>query len=323
MSPLPNVPALPVRIVCERTGLTPDLLRAWERRYRAVAPARSAGRQRLYSEADVQRLELLVRALKGGRQIGRIAALSDDELRELIAADARKADRARPIRSDTAIETALSDSLIAIERFDGIALEQVLRKAAMHLSADAVLDEVIGPLLFTVGSLWHQGQLKPANEHLASTTIHRVLTWMSTHTSPPPGAPVLLVGTPASQVHELGAMLAATTATGHGWRVVYLGASLPAEELARAAIHARADAVALSLVYPVADPAVGDELRRLRAALPPRVGLVIGGSAAPSYAEVLREIGAELLPSLSALRDWLRGRSASVQRLDRGGAGRS
>lgn len=323
MSATPNEPLIPVRIVCERTGLTPDLLRAWERRYRAVTPARSRGRQRLYSEADVQRLTLLVHALKGGRQIGRIAALSDGELRELLAADARKADRERPIRSGSAIETALSDALIAIERFDGVALEQVLRKAAMHLSADDVLDEVIGPLLFTVGSLWHQGQLKPANEHLASTTIHRVLTWMSAHTAPPAGAPILLVGTPASQVHELGAMLAATTATGHGWRVVYLGASLPAEELARAALHARADAVALSLVYPVADPAVAGELRRLRAALPARVALVIGGSAAPSYAEVMREIGAESLPSLAALREWLRRRSATVQRLDGGGAGRA
>lgn len=315
-------PILPVRIVCERTGLTPDLLRAWERRYRAVAPARSEGRQRLYSEADVERLELLVRALKGGRQISRIAALPNGELRDLIEADLRKADRHRPIRSDTSIETALSDALIATERFDGVALERVLRKAAMHLAADDMLDQVIGPLLFTIGSLWHQGRLAPANEHLASTTIHRVLTWMSENSAPPAGAPVLLVGTPAHQIHELGAMLAATTASGHGWRVVYLGASLPAEELARAAVHARADAVALSLVYPTADPGVYEELRRLRAALPSRIALLIGGSGMPSYADVVREIGAEALPSLAALREWLRRRSATVQGLDRGGARR-
>lgn len=323
MSATTNTPILPVRIVCERTGLTPDLLRAWERRYRAVAPARSPGRQRLYSEADVERLELLVKALKGGRQISRIAPLPNAELREIIAADGRAAERHRPIRGDSAVESALSDALIAIERFDGVALEQILRKAALSLTADDVLDQVIGPLLFTIGSLWHQGHLAPANEHLASTTIHRVLTWMSEHTAPTRGAPVLLVGTPANQVHELGAMLAATTASGHGWRVVYLGASLPAEELARAAAHSGADAVALSVVFPTADPTMADELRRLRAALPSRVSLVVGGSGAPSYAAVLAEIGADVLPSLASLRDWLRRRSATIKGLDRGGARRA
>lgn len=323
MTTIPDSALIPVRIVCERTGLTPDLLRAWERRYGAVAPARSKGRQRLYSEADIERLELLVRALKGGRQISRIARLPNAELRDLIEADRRKADRNRPIRSDTSVETALSDALIATERFDGVALERVLRKAAMHLAADDLLDQVIGPLLFTIGSLWHQGRLSPANEHLASTTIHRVLTWMSENSAPPAGAPVLLVATPAHQIHELGAMLAATTASGHGWRVVYLGASLPAEELARAAVHARADAVALSLVYPTADPAVSDELRRLRLALPARIALVIGGSGMASYGDVLREVGAEALPSLAALREWLRRRSATIKELDRGSARRA
>ena len=300
----------PMRVVAQRTGLTPDLLRAWEKRYGAVSPVRSAGGQRHYTDADVERLALLVRATRGGRQIGQVAALPNAELAKVIEADERAAALNRAPSSDgPAPEVFLSSALMAVEAFDGYALEQTLRTAALRLPADDVLDQVIGPLLFTIGSLWHQGQLQPANEHLATTTIRRVLTWMGEVTAPPAGAPVVIVGTPAHHVHELGAMLAATTASGNGWRVVYLGANLPAEELARAVRQVKADAIALSIVYPAGDPQVADELRRLRTALGPQVGVVVGGSGAGSYADVLREISADQLTSLTALRGWLRRRA--------------
>lgn len=309
IDPTSKAVLLPMRVVAQRTGLTPDLLRAWEKRYGAVSPVRSAGGQRHYTEADVERLSLLVRATELGRQIGQVGSLPDDELRRVVEADERSAalDRA-PSGEGPASEAFLSSALIAVEAYDAYALEQVLRAAAIRLSVDDVLDQVIGPLLFTIGSLWHQGQLQPSHEHLATISIRRVLTWMSEATAPAPGAPVVLVGTPAEQVHELGAMLAATTASGHGWRVVYLGANLPAKELARAAAHVKAQAVALSVVYPEGSPSVTEELRTLRRELAPGVAIVVGGSGAASYAGVLDEIGADTLPSLTALRGWLRRR---------------
>ena len=302
----------PMRIVAQRTGLTPDLLRAWEKRYGAVSPVRSAGGQRHYTDENVARLQLLVRATRGGRQIGQVGALPNAELQRIIEADERSAalDRA-PTTEGEATESFLSTALMAVERFDAYSLEQALRNAALRLPIDEVLDQVIAPLLFTIGSLWHQGKLLPANEHLATVTIRRVLTWMSETAAPQHGSPVLLVATPANQLHELGAMLAATTASGNGWRVVYLGANLPADELARAARHVKAEAVALSIVFPTDDAAIADELRRLRAALGPQIGIVVGGSGAQSYRDVLREIGADQLTSVTALRGWLRQRIAA------------
>src|SRR6188768_2142134 len=82
-------PVHPMRLVAARTGLTPDLLRAWEKRYGAVAPVRSSGGQRLYSDADVERLSLLARAVEGGRAIGQIANLPLDELQGIVERDAR------------------------------------------------------------------------------------------------------------------------------------------------------------------------------------------------------------------------------------------
>ncbi len=309
-----------MRVVSQRTGLSPDLLRAWEKRYGAVSPSRSAGGQRHYADADVERLQLLVRATRAGRQIGQVAGLPNEELVALIESDDRAARlNAAPATDGPAVETFLSNALIAVESFDGQRLEATLRSAALRLPSDEVLDQVIGPLLFTIGSLWHQGLLLPANEHLATTTIRRVLGWMSDLSAPGPEAPVVVVGTLANQVHELGAMLAATTASGDGWRVIYLGANLPADELARAARYAKADALALSIVYPTDDAALPDELRRLRTNLPAHTGLVVGGSGTFAYEEALRSIGADVVGSLAGMRAWLRRRAALSARPGRAG----
>jgi len=78
----------PMRLVVLRTGLTPDLLRAWEKRYGVVTPVRSHGGQRMYSDADVERLSLLARAVKGGRAIGQVAKLPLRELQRIVEKDA-------------------------------------------------------------------------------------------------------------------------------------------------------------------------------------------------------------------------------------------
>lgn len=300
----------PVRIVSQRTGLTPDVLRAWERRYRAIQPVRSPGGQRHYSDSDIERLTLLSRASRAGRQIGQLVPLSNDELKKLIEGDERQSRERVGLGPDQpAIESYLSSALIAVEEFDGHRLEQTLRSAVLRMPGDEVLDQVIGPLLFTIGSLWHQGLLRPANEHLATTTIRRVLVWMSDLAVPDAGAPIVVVGTPAHQMHELGAMLAATTAASCGWRVAYLGPNLPADELARAVRHARAAAIALSIVYPTDDPELNNELRELKAALPSDVGVIVGGSGAAYYADAVQEIGAYAATSLAGMRQWLRQRA--------------
>jgi methanogenic corrinoid protein MtbC1 len=119
-------------------------------------------------------------------------------------------------------------------------------------------------------------------------------------------APRVVVATPSGQIHELGALLGAASAATEGWPVTYLGPDLPAEDIAECAARTRARAVALSVVYPTGDPAVGDELRRVRSALPKRTALLVGGAAAPAYSAVLTAIGAAPLDGLADLRVVLR-----------------
>ncbi|MBX7259713.1 MAG: MerR family transcriptional regulator, partial [Candidatus Hydrogenedentes bacterium] len=52
----------PIQVVALRTGLTPHVIRMWERRYAAVCPTRTPTNRRLYSDSDITRLRLLSRA---------------------------------------------------------------------------------------------------------------------------------------------------------------------------------------------------------------------------------------------------------------------
>ncbi|MEM6457029.1 MAG: MerR family transcriptional regulator [Acidobacteriota bacterium] len=96
MSDSDKPPRHPIGVVARRTGLKPDLIRAWERRYGAVAPGRSQTRRRIYSDADIQRLILLKEATEGGRGISQVAHLDDDALRDLLSKDQAFRARQRP-----------------------------------------------------------------------------------------------------------------------------------------------------------------------------------------------------------------------------------
>jgi len=304
-----------MRIVTRRTGLSAHLLRAWERRYEVVKPSRSEGGRRLYSDADIERLRLLYRATLAGRSIGQVAELSTEALTALVRLDA-EADAEAELANQgaqgseliTPPATAgyLADCLRSVERLDAPGLDATLRRAVVALPAAVLLDAVVVPLLERLGTRWREGTLRPVHGHLASAVLRRVLDRVIESASSPLGTANLVVATPAGQVHEFGALVVAAAAAAEGWRVTYLGADLPAEDIAEAAARTRARAAALSVVFPAGDAALGDELRRLRAALPKDVTLVVGGSAASAYSEVLNEIGAERLNDLEDFRAQLR-----------------
>jgi methanogenic corrinoid protein MtbC1 len=304
-----------MRVVTRRTGLSPDLLRAWEKRYGVVRPARSASGRRLYSDEDIERLRLLYRATLAGRSIGQVADLPTEALAALVRHDAaidaetQRAGEGAPasaLHGLPPVADLLRDCLRAIERLDATALDATLRRAAVALPAAAFLEALVVPLLERVGTRWREGTLRPVHEHLASAVLRRALERLTETVTSPMATPNLIVATPAGQVHELGALLVAATTAAEGWRVTYVGADLPAEDIAEAATRARARVAALSVVYPGGDPTVAHELRRLRALLPKDVTLVVGGAASSAYGAVLDEIGAVRLDALADLRAQLR-----------------
>jgi len=284
---VPVAASLSIQSVALRTGLTPHVIRAWERRYGAIAPVRSQGRHRLYSEAEVNTLNLLQRAIEAGHSIGQIAALPNEELRSLtlqpLPANAPPGDEASPFRDEV---------LRAVRELNPTALRDGLQRGLVSLGHQGMLRQLVAPLAREIGELWRSGELTAAHEHFFTAAVKTFLGNLSRHFIPMKNAPRLVVGTPTGQLHELGAVLVAAEAAHLGWDVVYLGPSLPAAEIAGAATRQNADAIALSLVYPEDDPNLPGELEELASFLPNGIRLLVGGRAAAAYLPTLEKIGA-------------------------------
>jgi MerR family transcriptional regulator, light-induced transcriptional regulator len=304
-----------MRMVTRLTGLSPDLLRAWERRYQVVKPTRSPNGRRVYSDADIERLRLVLRATLAGRTIGQVASLSTEALAALVRRDVRVeaqgavvtgSFRAPDFARPPSPEGYFTDCVRAIERLDGPELDATLRRAAIALPAAALLDGLVVPILERLGTGWREGTLRPVHEHLASGIVRRLLDSVIATAGSPLRSANLVVATPVGQVHEFGALLVAATATVEGWRVTYLGTDLPAEDIAEAAVRTRVKVVTLSVVTSAGDAGLEVELRRLRTMLPKDVTLIVGGAAARLYSGVLRELGAVQLNDLESFRAQLR-----------------
>ncbi|MDH3283720.1 MAG: MerR family transcriptional regulator [Acidobacteriota bacterium] len=306
----PGTPRHPIQVVARRTGLTPDALRAWEKRYRAVTPSRAAGGRRLYSDLDVERLLLLRRATGAGRRIGQVATLTTDALRDLVRQDEQAiadapANRARARPAGSPADMHLEECYRAVKLLRADALETALDDARVELSLPVLIEQVVSPLLERIGEGWKTGSLRIAGEHMASAIVRSLLGVLMRSGTRSAGQPTMVVATPAGQVHELGALMASLTAAEDGWRVSYLGPNLPAEDIAAAAREAGARCLALSIVFPADDPKLPDELRRLRRVLEDDVQILVGGRASSRYHEVFQEIGARRLSALGDLRDEL------------------
>ena len=185
-------------------------------------------------------------------------------------------------------------------------LEEVLRRATMHLSTVVAIDQVIVPLLHEVGERWERGELTPAHEHLGTVAVRRVLAWMSGSAVVPANAPVAVIGTPADQRHELGAKIVATTTSYESWKVVYIGGDLPAESIAMAAKQAGAKLIALSLIYPVNCPHMLEQLQAIRGMIAPEVLIVTGGTGAEAHRETISKYGIRVIRDLPEYRILLR-----------------
>ena len=302
--------------VAERTGLTPEVLRVWERRYGAVSPARSEGRQRLYSDAELEKLQLLARVTRAGRAIGLVAGLSVEELRRISLEDdeaRRRLQEREAVSGDRVAARAVAEAMVLTRRLNATGLEALLRRTAAIAGVPAFLEEIAAPFMHQVGDAWHGSRITPAHEHLATRVLQRVVEAAIDELGTGEGAPSIVISTPSGERHEMGALLAAATAASEGWRIYYLGADLPADDVAATAAAVGARAVAMSIVLADDVTGLGQQLVELRQRLPSTTSLVVGGGASALAAEPLREAGVLVLENLDGLRATLSGWGAEAR----------
>src|SRR6188472_3452995 len=199
-----------------RTGVSPELLRAWELRYGLLEPSRTAGRFRLYSEADVARVRRMRANLADG--------LSASEA-------ARAALAERPQADSPGLEEAADDLARSLEGYDDVGAQGALDGLLAAFSLDVVVREVLVPYLHDVGERWKGGALSVGQEHFISNVIRGRLLALSRGWDRGLGPRAVLASAEGDQ-HDLPVLLFGVVLRTHGWRITFLGADTPVASLA-------------------------------------------------------------------------------------------
>jgi DNA-binding transcriptional MerR regulator/methylmalonyl-CoA mutase cobalamin-binding subunit len=293
-----------MRVVMRRTGLTPDVLRAWEKRYGAVDPHRSSGGQRLYSDDDVDRLVLLQRVTAQGRSIGQVARLPTHALRSLLMEDGSALDGATTADDKaTAAEEVYCDALAQREALDGPGLERTLRRGALLLGVSALVDRVIVPLLAEMGN--PADEILSAAERVAGTAVQRAIHWIGETMQETADAPRIILATTAGERHEPGILIAAAVASALGWQATCLGSGLSADSIVDATRQTGAQVLGLSFASADAVRNGRDALSAIRDELSHGVAVVVVGDGAMEMAKDLAGLGLCVLPGFGEIRRFL------------------
>ena len=294
-----EAPKYRIGAVTRLTGLSADVVRVWERRYGAVRPLRSQGGSRLYSDADISRLRQLRQAIGKGHSISQVAKLPEAELEQLIGESRQKADAVDPYA------TVRERFLEAIARMDVVTADAELSRAATLFPARPLVKNIIAPVLTEIGERWSHKELGVAHEHVASNLVRGLLGSLIRLYPPNERSESIVLATPSGERHEFGLLLAALLAASRGWRVVYLGADLPAAETAYALRLAGSRFLALSVITP-RDPHITRDIEELASLVPPMTRVWVGGAEASAYREIFDQAGWVMIRDLDDLDDRLR-----------------
>ena len=251
--------ALRIGELSKRAGVSPELLRAWERRYGLVRPTRSAGGLRLYSPADVERVRLMRQHLAEGLAAAEAASLAS---RAIVGEPAGPAALHPAVVAD--------DLADALDRFDEPRAQSILDRLLAVATVDTLLRDVVLPYLHELGERWKRGDASVAQEHFASSVLRGRLLGLARGWGQGLGPVAVLACLPGEQ-HDLGLIAFGLALRLRGWRIVYLGADTPIETVQEASSEVQPSLIVLAAVAgarvdPLSEP-LRELARRYRVAL--------------------------------------------------------
>jgi DNA-binding transcriptional MerR regulator len=208
--------------LAKRTGVSPELLRAWEQRYGLLQPTRTPGGFRLYSAADEARVQRMQGLVSGGLAAAQAArlVLSDDEPTPPTASP-----------SATTLEEAAGNLAASLDRLDEQAANTALDQLFTTYTVETVLQQVILPYLHRLGERWEAGEVSVAQEHFASNLLRGRLLGLAQGWGQGRG-PAAVLACVSGEHHELGLLAFGVALRRRGWRITYLGTDSPIEAIA-------------------------------------------------------------------------------------------
>jgi DNA-binding transcriptional MerR regulator len=237
--PDPGPGFLRIGELAKRTGVSPELLRAWEQRYGLLEPARTAGGFRLYSAADEARVQRMQRLVSGGLAAAQAAHLILS--REPVPGTASA--------SATILEDAAGNLVASLDRLDEQAANTALDRLFAAYTVETVLRVVLIPYLHRLGERWETGEISVAQEHFASNLLRGRLLGLAQGWGQGQGPGAILACLPGEH-HELGLLVFGVALRRRGWRITYLGTNSPISAVADTARSLRPAVVVLLSINP-------------------------------------------------------------------------
>jgi MerR family transcriptional regulator, light-induced transcriptional regulator len=275
----PSPPAvLRIGELSRRLGVSDHVLRAWERRYGLLRPVRTTGGFRLYSGADLERVRRMQAYLAQG--LSAAEAAIDGEPPAGTGAGGS-------VQHDGLTE-AVATLAAALDEFDEPAAHAVLDRLLGTLTVETVLRDVVLPYLRALGDRWERGDVSVAQEHFASNLIRGRLAGLARGWGHGHGPRAILACVP-DELHDIALLSFGIVLNRNGWRIEYLGANTPLDDLIRVAHAQRPDLTVLVGTGPERFDGLTDDLVRLARVAP--VALA-GSGATPAVAAAA---GARLL----------------------------
>jgi MerR family transcriptional regulator, light-induced transcriptional regulator len=216
-TPDPGPGYLRIGQLAKRTGISPELLRAWEQRYGLLQPTRTPGGFRLYSAADearVQRMQSLVSSGLAAAQAARLILSGDEPAPCTVSASA------------TIVDEESANLAASLDRLDEQAANTALDRLFAAYTVETVLQDVVLPYLHRLGERWAAGEISVAQEHFASNLLRGRLLGLAQGWGQGQGPGAILACLPGEQ-HELGLLVFGVALRRRGWRITYLGTDSP------------------------------------------------------------------------------------------------
>jgi DNA-binding transcriptional MerR regulator len=309
-----QTPTFNLKVVVRETGLKPDTLRAWERRYGIPRPERTEGGHRLYSQRDIETLKWMVARQDEGLSISRamemwrqLEAEGQDPLQAMTTAQIPFIEAITASPTGDVLKNVRQAWVSACMLFDEAQAEQIISQAFALYPVDTVCFEVLQKGLAEVGEGWYRGEITVQQEHFISELAIRRLEALIT-TSPPPIRPGrVLVGCPPQEEHVFSTLLLTLLLRRRGWNVIYLGANVPAMRLKPTLESARPQLVIMAAQHL---PTAATLLEISQVFQQARVPLAFGGlifNRVPALRDIIPGyfLGEDLQGGVAQVEKWL------------------
>ncbi|HSG44561.1 MAG TPA: B12-binding domain-containing protein [Anaerolineales bacterium] len=247
-----QAPTYNIKVVLNQTGIAADTLRAWERRYGLPVPQRTKGGHRLYSDYDIETIKWLMDRQNEGLSISRAVDLwneqiasGTDPLAGIASSESVSPLAVPPVSPDSTLASLRADWVSACSDFDEVTAEQILNQAFSLFPIEAVCTELIQKGISNVGELWYENKVSVQQEHFASSLAMRRIDALLSAAPAPTRKETILVGCPAGEWHTFTPLMISLFLRRRGYKVIYLGANVPADRFVETVKDTKANLVLL------------------------------------------------------------------------------